>query len=69
MRNTTERPESLDAGTSRLVGTDVERIVASISELLEDNDIYRKMSVAKNPYGDGGASKRILSACAEYLHV
>ena len=69
MRNTTERPESLEAGTSRLVGTDKERIVKSISELLEDDNIYREMSIAKNPYGDGSASERILAACAEFLHA
>ena len=59
MRDTTERPEGIDAGTLRLVGTDEEGIYAAFTELLEDEDIYRKMSTACNPYGDGHACERI----------
>jgi len=59
MRNTTERPEALSAGTVRLVGTDHDLIVAQVSRLLEDDDYYDTMSEAVNPYGDGKACGRI----------
>ncbi len=59
MRNTTERPEGIKAGTLRLVGTDEHTIYEAIHELLNNNDTYRMMSQASNPYGDGQASKRI----------
>lgn len=61
MRDTTERPEALDAGTVKLVGTDVALITSSLSELLEDKKKYQAMSVAHNPYGDGKACQRIIS--------
>ena len=64
MRDTTERPEAIDAGTVRLVGTDVESIVSQVSLLLTDSDEYQKMSKAHNPYGDGLASGRILEFLA-----
>ena len=60
MRDTTERPEAVDAGTVRLVGTDVGVIVNQINILLTDSDEYKKMSLAHNPYGDGLACPRIL---------
>lgn len=60
MRDTTERPEAVDAGTVRLVGTDKEKIINEVSRLLDDNEWYRQMSHAVNPYGDGHASLRIL---------
>ncbi|NNC95038.1 MAG: UDP-N-acetylglucosamine 2-epimerase (non-hydrolyzing) [Chitinophagales bacterium] len=60
MRETTERPEAVDAGTVRLVGTDVEKIVNGISELIENKEEYEKMSRAHNPYGDGKASHRVI---------
>jgi UDP-N-acetylglucosamine 2-epimerase (non-hydrolysing) len=60
MRDTTERPEAVEAGTVKLVGTDPEKIVAEITRLLTDEDEYRRMSVAHNPYGDGAASDRIV---------
>lgn len=60
MRDTTERPEALDAGTVKLVGTDYGKIVNSVSELLDDEDAYEKMSKAVNPYGDGKACGRIV---------
>ena len=60
MRNTTERPEALDAGTVKLVGTDHDLIVNEVSRLLEDQAYYDKMSKAVNPYGDGLACGRIL---------
>lgn len=62
LRNTTERPEGIDAGTLKLVGTDEEVVYRETKQLLENNDIYKKMSEAHNPYGDGLASKRIVDA-------
>ena len=62
MRETTERPEGVDAGTVKLVGTDVDRIVEGVSTLLSDEDAYNAMSRAHNPYGDGLASERIVDA-------
>lgn len=61
MRNTTERPEALSAGTVKLVSTDNELIVSEVSRLLEDKAYYDQMSLAVNPYGDGFACKRIVS--------
>ncbi|PAR33709.1 UDP-N-acetylglucosamine 2-epimerase (non-hydrolyzing) [Vibrio metoecus] len=60
MRETTERPEAVAAGTVKLVGTDVDLIIASVCELLKDETKYQEMSFAHNPYGDGLASKRIV---------
>jgi UDP-N-acetylglucosamine 2-epimerase (non-hydrolysing) len=60
MRDNTERPEAVSAGTVKLVGTDFERIVDATNELLDNSSTYRKMAEAHNPYGDGNASKRIL---------
>ena len=60
MRETTERPEAVDAGTVRLVGTGVELIVSQVDLLLTNSDEYQKMSIAHNPYGDGLACGRIL---------
>ena len=62
MRNTTERPEALDAGTVKLVGTDHDLIVSEVSRLLDDQAYYDKMSHAVNPYGDGKACERIVRA-------
>ena len=62
MRNTTERPEALDAGTVKLVGTNHDLIVSEVSRLLDDSAYYDKMSKAVNPYGDGKACERIVSA-------
>ncbi|MBQ4082675.1 MAG: UDP-N-acetylglucosamine 2-epimerase (non-hydrolyzing) [Bacteroidaceae bacterium] len=60
MRDTTERPEALEAGTVKLVGTDYEKIVSEVSRLLDDADYYDSMSKAVNPYGDGRACERIV---------
>ena len=60
MRDTTERPEALEAGTVKLVGTDYDKIVNSVSTLLDDANEYEKMSKAVNPYGDGLACGRIV---------
>ena len=62
MRNTTERPEALDAGTVKLVGTDYDAIVGSVSTLLDNPEVYQQMSKAVNPYGDGQACRRIVQA-------
>ncbi|WP_372757866.1 non-hydrolyzing UDP-N-acetylglucosamine 2-epimerase [Mariniflexile sp.] len=67
MRNTTERPEGLDAGTVKLVGTNKEVIVREVSALLDSNELYIKMSEASNPYGDGLASERIVKFLKEHL--
>ena len=60
MRDTTERPEALEAGTVKLVGTDYDKIVEEMSQLLSDSSAYEKMSRAVNPYGDGNACRRIV---------
>lgn len=65
MRDTTERPEGLAAGTLRLVGTDEKTIYEAFSELLVDDNAYEKMSHASNPYGNGHASERICDILAE----
>lgn len=62
MRDTTERPEAVAAGTVKLVGTDVEKISDAVSSLLCDSVLYEQMSLAHNPYGDGRACARIASA-------
>jgi len=62
MRETTERPEAVTAGTVKLVGTDNNKIVAEVGLLLDDEDEYSRMSVAHNPYGDGNSSSRIVDA-------
>lgn len=62
MRNTTERPEALEAGTVKLVGTDYDKIVSEVSSLLDDAQYYEKMSQAVNPYGDGKACERIVNS-------
>lgn len=64
MRNVTERPEAVEAGTVRLVGTDRERIFKAVSDILQDNGQYLAMSRAHNPYGDGHASARIAAIMA-----
>lgn len=62
MRETTERPEAVEAGTVRLVGTDVQKIVSEATRLLSDEEAYHSMSRAHNPYGDGLACQRIVDA-------
>ena len=65
MRDTTERPEALKAGTVKLVGSDYNKIISEVSSLIEDESAYEKMSRAVNPYGDGMASQRIVSTFKE----
>jgi UDP-N-acetylglucosamine 2-epimerase (non-hydrolysing) len=65
MRDTTERPEAVAAGTVKLVGTDVGKIYDEALTLLCDKGAYEKMSVSHNPYGDGNASNRILDVLSQ----
>lgn len=67
MRETTERPEAVAAGTVRLVGTDRQFIVAACDELLNDNNQYRRMSRAHNPYGNGRSAEKIVTLLEQYL--
>src|SRR6185503_14873027 len=67
MRETTERPEAVEAGTVRLVGTDEERIVREVATLLTDAAAYAAMAQAVNPYGDGQASQRCVEAIEHHF--
>ncbi|MCK6094360.1 UDP-N-acetylglucosamine 2-epimerase (non-hydrolyzing) [Micrococcus sp. EYE_162] len=69
MRENTERPEAVSAGTVRLIGTDEELVVSEVSRLLEDPQAYTAMSTAVNPYGDGRAAERTVSGIAQLLGV
>lgn len=69
MRDTTERPEAVEAGTAKLVGTDRGRIVMEATRLLEDAAAYRAMAQAHNPYGDGKASERIVDFLQKYYQA
>ena len=62
MRDTTERPEAVEADTVKLVGTDAEAIVSNVTALLQDKEMYKRMSETHNPYGDGQACERIIAA-------
>lgn len=64
LRDTTERPEGIEAGTLKLVGTDMDKIVEETNNLLNNDEVYQKMSQANNPYGDGKASERIVRIIA-----
>ncbi len=67
LRDTTERPEAVDAGTVRLVGTDYDAIVEGASALLDDEVLYKTMSICHNPYGDGKAAERVVDALLRNL--
>jgi UDP-N-acetylglucosamine 2-epimerase (non-hydrolysing) len=67
MRDTTERPEAVAAGTVKLVGTDTQQIVEQTLVLLNDLDVYKEMSQAHNPYGDGQACSRIVKQLIKEL--
>jgi len=69
LRDTTERPEGVEAGTLKLVGTDEEAVYQSTKELLKNTDTYEQMSKASNPYGDGTASKRIVEGILFYFGI
>lgn len=68
MRDVTERPEAIDAGTAQLVGTDVGRIVEQVNRLLDDPAAYEAMARAHNPYGDGNAATRIAAIVERWMH-
>ncbi|QDQ01274.1 UDP-N-acetylglucosamine 2-epimerase (non-hydrolyzing) [Lysinibacillus fusiformis] len=68
LRDTTERPEGIAAGTLKLAGTEEETIYSLAKQLLEDTNAYEVMAKASNPYGDGHASERIVKALLEFLH-
>ena len=67
MRDTTERPEGVEAGTVRVVGTDREAIVREATRLLDDDAAWEAMSQARNPYGDGRAAARIVEAIQRHF--
>lgn len=67
LRDTTERPEGIEAGTLKLAGTEEETIYEILEELLNDNQAYQKMSMASNPYGDGKASEKIVDAIEKFF--
>ncbi|GIO35257.1 UDP-N-acetyl glucosamine 2-epimerase [Paenibacillus antibioticophila] len=69
LRDTTERPEGIEAGTLELVGTDEEMVYERTKALLEDNELYNSMSRAANPYGDGKASERIVNALLHHFGI
>ena len=69
LRDTTERPEGVEAGTLKLVGTESEKVKKEMEELLDNDAEYQRMTQVKNPYGDGKASERILDAIAYYFGV
>ena len=66
MRDTTERPEAVDAGTVKLVGTNVEIMTSAINELMDNEESYNKMSFSHNPYGDGKACHKVLNILASF---
>ena len=68
MRDTTERPEGISAGTLKLVGTEEENIYNNFKELLENKEVYDAMAKANNPYGDGHACERIVNVLEERLN-
>ena len=67
MRDTTERPEGVEAGTVKLVGADATAIIENVDLLINDKVAYEKMAQAKNPYGDGQAATRIADAVSQFL--
>ncbi len=67
LRNVTERPEGVEAGTLKLAGTEKEHIIKLVVELLDSVENYGKMAKATNPFGDGHASKRIVQAIVEFF--
>ena len=66
LREVTERPEAIEAGTARLVGTDTDRIVSEVHRLLDDPRVYRELATAENPFGDGRAAQRIVDSLLDF---
>ena len=69
LRDTTERPEGVKAGTLKLVGTDTKKVKEAMESLLTDEALYKEMSEAPNPYGDGKAAERIVQAIKVYFNL
>lgn len=69
MRDTTERPEGVEAGTLKLVGTEIDTIVQEVSILLQENEVYNQMASRQNPYGDGSTSQQIMSEIKKYFQL
>ena len=69
LRDVTERPEAVEYGTVKLVGTDINKIVTEANNLINNKDEYMKMSKAANPYGDGLASRRIADIIENYFSI
>ena len=69
MRETTERPEAVAAGTAKLVGTDTQKIIFEVSKLLDDEQHYQAMARASNPYGDGKAAQKIVQILESYYQL
>ena len=67
MRDSTERPEAVDAGTVSIIGSNQSKIINAVSELINNNETYEKMSLSINPYGNGNASRKIVKLIKEYL--
>lgn len=66
LREVTERPEAIEAGTARLVGTDTDRIVSEVHRLMDDPSAYSELAIAENPFGDGRAAHRIVDSLLAY---
>ena len=69
LRKNTERQEALKAGTAKLIGTSCSKIIDEVSFLIENKEIYKTMSKAKNPFGDGKSCEKILKICKKFLNV
>ena len=69
VRESTERPEALEAGATKLIGTDTDRVIAEVSQLLVDKDAYEAMQIDRNPYGNGTASKQILDLVSQRVSL
>ena len=69
LRKNTERPEAIEAGTAKLIGTETNKIIQEVNNLLDNKKEYEKMAKSINPFGDGNASKRILDHCLEFLEL
>jgi UDP-N-acetylglucosamine 2-epimerase (non-hydrolysing) len=67
LRKTTERPEAVEAGTARLIGTNQATIIGAVNHLLDDKAAYTKMSTIHNPFGDGQAAKRIVAILCQQM--
>ena len=67
MRDSTERPEAVDAGTVSIIGSNQRKIINAVSELINNNETYEKMSFSISPYGNGNASRQIVKLIKEYL--